>query len=381
MSVHNGLDGTVITVTKEFLDDDDAPLMARAGYPQVRLRDKDKNLLSSVAASPSATPGEWVANVSVPNLGLLEKTEFRLAWLFKTTDGEKIVETDALILEPKQDNRVTDMVVMFGDPSFGLVLPLFLGAGDIAKYQVYVANTPQLLVPGDLQDPLLLRTSSVDRTHFQLPLGAPAAALIANMVVVDVLPAGALQSKKYTYKLWAVTPQIMKGMSLIEDFLNKSKIEQTIPELQYGDGDLLSYLERGLNLFNMIFQPTSFDGTNMQGPLLDAWITCSSYYALGAQLLAEGSLAFDFNGQGISLNVDRTPQLEAALGRIESQIDQRVVPLKKYLAQQGLTSGTGAVGAGNMNNPRRMGVLTVSNSPVTRLNGMSGYTGRRGWGW
>jgi hypothetical protein len=381
MSVHNGTDGAVLAVTKYFLDENDQPIKARPGYPMVRLRDADKTLLSSVVASPTQNPGEWSANVSVPNMGLLDKTELRLVWIFRTVADEKIQETDAVILEPKVDNRVSDIVATFGDQKFGLVLPQFLADNDTARWQLFANNVPMLSQPADLNDAAYQKTTTVDRSHFMLPLIVPQAALQANLLMVKITPAGSFQEKTLTFKVWAITPQIALAMSFLNDFLDKSHIAQVIPELRYNDGDLITYLERGLNLFNMVQQPSYFNGTNMQGVIFDAWVTCASYYALGSQLLAEGSLAFDFSGQGVSLNVDRTPQLESALGRIEGAINDRVVPLKKYLAKQGVMSGDGSIGSKNMNNPSNMGILEITNSPTTRVHGMTGFTGRRGWGW
>lgn len=378
--MYNAVDGTVITVTQKFLEDDtDAPLMAKPGFPQVRLLDTDKNLLSSVVASPTINPGEWTANLSIPNLGVTEKSELRLVWRFLTTSNEKIVEKDVVLVEPKVDLRVSDIVTIFGDQKFSLTLPQYFGGTDTGQYQIYAGNDPLLSPPADLSDTNLQRTTAVDRTNFMLPLVVPVASLQAYMVRVDVIPAGIGNKKIYTYKLWAVTPQILKGMSFLEDFLNKAKIENTIPELQYTDGDLINYLERGLNLFNMVgAQPTSFTGTNMQGVLFDAWVTCSSYYALGAQLMAEGALAFDFSGQGVSLNVDRTPQLDSALGRIESAIDGRIVPLKKAMLQQGIISGDGSAGKGSLRNSNSIGTLGLTNAATTRIHGVGmQFQGRR----
>jgi hypothetical protein len=113
----------------------------------------------------------------------------------------------------------------------------------------------------------------------------------------------------------------------------------------------------------------------MQGPILDCWIICASYWALGAQLMAEGSLAFDFGGQGITLNVDRTPQLEAALGRIEARIQDTVVPFKKALAAQGVMSGDGSQGSGSMRNPYNLGTLSLINAATTRVSGWTNFIG------
>lgn len=121
----------------------------------------------------------------------------------------------------------------------------------------------------------------------------------------------------YTFKLWAVTPSVLSAATQLEDFINKARSSNVIPELEYTTADLIQYLHRGLSMFN-VFRPqlTQFTGMNMQGMILSGWLDCSSYYALVSQLGAEGSMAFDFSGQTVQLNVDRTPAIESVLGRI-----------------------------------------------------------------
>src|SRR5690606_17640747 len=182
----------------------------------------------------------------------------------------------------------------------------------------------------------------------------------------------------YTYKVWAVTPQILLAARQLEDFINKARLENIIPELEYTQADLLECLARGLSYFNGL-QPTitNFTGTNMQGHLLDAWLTCSAMYALGAQIQAEGALAFDFGGQTTSLNIDRTPAIESALGRIESQIENSVKPLKKLLAKAGVIAGDGSQGGQFIDGSGAIGMLSITNSPTTRMLPSQ----RRGGGW
>lgn len=381
MAIYNAVDGTVFAVTQKFLDDDDQPFMAKPGYPQVRLVDSEKSLLSSMVASPTPIPGEWTANLSIPNLGLSSKQEFRINWRFKTNDNEKIRHSDLIIIEPKVEARVSDIVRIFGDPKFVLTLPTYIGDDDEATFQIYQDNKP--LYPLDnlpsLNDAAYGKNNAIDRCTFTLPMQVPAASLGAYMLRADHTPAGTGSQRTYTYKLWAITPQIMKAMSFLEDFLNKSKVEQVIPELAYTDGDLLNYLERGLNLFNMIGgESTAFTGTNMQGVLFDAWVTCATYYALGSQLMAEGSLAYDFSGQGVSLSVDRTPQLDSALGRIEGVLDSRILPLKHTLWKQGFVTGDGSAGKNLLHNSQNIGTLGVINAATTRMMGFgTQFNGRR----
>jgi len=363
--IYNAVDGTVLSASQEFLDDADVPLIAAAGYPKVRLYDDSKAVLSLSTASPSATPGVWVANVSIPTMGVSTKQELRLVWVFHTPQGDKFRETSAVIVEPKTEYRESDVIALWGDATFTLVLPTHFAAADTGTYQIYFNNEPILSTPGDINSSNAI-TRTVDMNSILLPLVFPQPSLQAALLKVDVTPQGGT-SRSFVYKMWTITPQILLAMNFLEDFLNKSRIENTIPELQYTSGDLVSYLERGLYLFNGVGQPSSWNGMNMQGVLLDGWLTCSCYYALSAQLLAEGSLSFDFSGQGISLNVDRTPQLDAALGRIESAISDKVVPMKAKLAVQGLRSGDGSIGSKNLNVASSKGTLGLINAPTTRL--------------
>lgn len=372
------IEGKVLSATQEFLDDLDSPLLFKPGYPRVSLVNSNKDIVTSLVASPTSTPGNWIANLPIPEMQLTENTEFSVKWKAITLAGEKLIYKDSLIVEPLIEERTSDIVALFGDQKIDFVLPTTLNTTDNAVYQIYANNEALLFNPVSLFDATVNLDRSLESCRITIPLVVPKATLYSNLLKIDILSTGALVNKTYLYNLWAITPQLLKTMLQLEDFLNKSRIENVIPELRWTAGDLIGYLERGLNYFNMIEKPTFFTGMNMQGALLDAHLICSEYYALSTQLIAEGSLAFDFSGQGISLNVDRTPQLDSALGRIEALIDSRIVPLKKELVKNGITNGDGSIGSTNMNIASAKGVLTVMNAATTRISTpMSRFLGRR----
>jgi hypothetical protein len=376
--IYTTTENSVLAVKLEILDELDQPVVCKPGYPKVLFRDKDKNVISTVIATPSVVPGEWLASVNIPNLNLTAKTEFNLRWKAIATDGSKYYNTDALLVEPQLENRESDIVAMFGDTTFSFSLPFKMEAGIqnnpySAVYQVYTSNQAFLTTQKDIlgSNDVTVDGSAAESSVITAPLEVAGASLYPNLLKVVVTSTTYNVNKTILFKLWAVTPQILLEMSELEDQLNKAKVENTIPQLRYTTADLIGYLERGLYLFNMIYMPTAFNGLNMQGLLQDAHLICSMYYALSAQILAEGSLSFDFSGQGISLNVDRTPALESALGRIETLIDQRVVPLKKQLIVNGVTGGDGSAGNSSILNPYNKGTLGVINAPTTRISNPS----------
>lgn len=369
------IDGSVGTVSTEFFDDNDVPLIPAPGYPRVQLLDTDKSVLAEFIGSPAAEPGNWEASISIPLLGVEKTNEYRIKWRFKDQAGNRYKAYDNVLIDPKVEHRESEIVMLESDDSADLYLPFRYidDANTPTKISIFAQNNDTL--GGDRNIESWPIEASLEATRVELPNFRLAPSLVANILFVRAKIRGRRQT--FSYRYWVITPQIALAATQLEAFLNKSRIENIIPELEWTTGDLLGYLERGLYLFNMTGMSTGFNGLNMQGPILDSWIICSAYWAISSQLLAEGSLAFDFSGQGISLNVDRTPQLDSALGRIEARIQDTVVPLKKQLATQGLIRGDGSVGATSMRNPFSAGTLGLTNSPTTRVNGFSNFLGRR----
>ena len=379
-------EGSTVSISTEFLTEDGQVLLPKVGWPRVVLQDENRDTLFMAGAAPDPlAPGKWTANITIPTLGLKQKSELSVQWRFVDQEGSKYSYREKLVVSPVVERRETDIVIMFDEPDFSFVLPLKFNpishpthSGSLRIYKDNDAIGPEL----DLADPIVSMDTGLDRTavYIPVPTGGLEPRLSSYMVRVR-LKTGA-RSVTYPFKLWTLTPTMSKAMTFLEDFLNKARVENVIPQLEYTSGDLLGYLERGLYMFNRLIHTTGFTGTNMQGMLFDAWTVGSCYYALSSQLLAEGQLAFDFSGQGVSLNVDRTPQLDAALGRIESDIDNRIVPFKKEIVKQGVTGGDGSNGGTAMRNSRSFAKLALTNAPTTRINGLPlGAHGRvfRSW--
>ena len=362
--MYKTLEGSTISAMQEFIDEDTGqPFICKPGYPTVILYDADKMMLSKSVASPDTVPGRWVATVNIPMLGITSETDLTLKWIARDAQGNKDVSRDIVAVLPISEERDTDVVALVGDTSVTVTLPT--DNTTVFKYQIYQGNTPLINPIGDLTTPSPVQViTNKGSTSLALPVPSVTPSMQSLLLMLEAGPIG--RTDRYSYRMWVVTPQIFNMINHLEAFINKSRLENVIPELRYTMGDLMGYLERGLNLWNTIEKFTSFTGMNMQGPLFDAMITCASFWALSSQLQAEGSLAFDFSGQGISLNVDRTPQIEAALGRMQEMMYSRLIPLKKQLIINGITGGDGSIGANLTTNPRSKGMLALTNSPTTR---------------
>lgn len=364
-------EGNVLVVEETFFNDLDEPLYPQSDDmgPVVSLIDPDdRSVLAQVVATPGEIPGGWTADLAVPNMGLVDDKRLLLSWRYESEEGV-MQSRQELIVEPLTENRVTDIVCLFGDDeTFELTLPFhFDTRGDKLKFQLALNNQ---IVASDIDSGDAGVKMVVNRAKtcvFQVPVWVATRRLEPISLIAQHTSNTRKTTKMYTYKLWVVTPQILIAASMVEDHINKARAYNVIPELEYTQGDLIGYLYRGLALFNMVGpRVTGFNGTNMQGTILDGWITCSCYYALAAQLQAEGQLAFDFTGQVVNLNMDRTPAIEAALGRLETQIQGPVTNLKNKLSKAGINDGDGSQGANAIDGARSLGKLGITNSPTTK---------------
>ncbi|SBV38497.1 Phage protein [Phage NCTB] len=386
------VEGESINITEMFLDEWDEPIYPSETTtgPEVVLydNDQDRSVIATGVATPGQDTGSWQIDFAIPVMDILDDTKFQTRWTLVDDEGDTHTLKNFIIVQPGADNRISDSVYikqMRGIGNVDITVPLTFNPdqGDklyISAYKNNIAVFEGLEVSATSTNGISYTATST-RINIRIKDCFEAKSLAPYNILIQHEPNGAIMPRMLSQNLWVITPQVMVAANQIEAYINKAKLENVIPSLQYTVGDIMTYLFRGLNLFNQIGpMGTSFTGMNMQGPILDSWITCACYYALGSQLQAEGALAFDFSGQTVSLNIDRTPQIEGALGRVENQIETNIKPYKKLLVKAGVTSGDGSQGANSLSFGNAFGAVTITNSPVTNLGYGSG-PGRALNGW
>jgi hypothetical protein len=372
------VEGQILTLYEQFVDEFDDPLLLsnQLQGPSVKLLDTDRSIIVEILATPdlSKDAGTWIVNLPVPKLSLVQIQEHTVIWTFVDSEGQKHTAKTQVIVEPEVDRRQQDILVLETDLRFEFSLPIQYNAlSDQLTFDLYRNNLPVYTQSLSAQDPSVQVKLGPTTTGFVVPASGTGPAKLEPMLFLAKYTKPGSEPRNFSLKLWCITPQILVAASMVEDHINKARLENIIPELEYTQADIIGYLQRGLSMFNGL--PThlsSFTGTNMQGPILDAWLICSCYYALAAQLQAEGAMAFDFSGQTTSLNIDRTPSIEAALGRIENLIENQVKPLKKLLAKSGVLTGSGADGGQYISTARNFGTVQIANAPTSRLGAFSG---------
>lgn len=358
--MYSAHEGKALNCTQEFTDDEGIPVQCKAGYPKARLmigKDTIANLHTEQIDSKT-----WSVMVQIPELGFNEPTPIELKWRVVDKNGNKHKVTDIIMVQPFASPDIGDVVIMQDEETIDFSIPVRLEDSYNSWLSIYLHNdsiTEKVEIPHTKR----IKYATYTSVSSVKPNIDP---LLQSYLMVLEYNTFKPEKQRLMNNLWVVTPQMLNCMNALEQSLNKARLENVIPQLEYTQSDLLHYLQRGLNLFNS-YSPnlTDFNGTNMQGALFDALILCASYYALGAQLLAEGMLAFDFSGQAVTLNVDRTPHLESALGRVEAQIQDRIPKLKQLLLRHGVAGGNGSDALGSS---LGVGLVVLSNSPTTSKN-------------
>lgn len=176
-------------------------------------------------------------------------------------------------------------------------------------------------------------------------------------------------------RLYVVTPTTLAACEDLRTFINRTNT--TIvgsPDMVFTTSALLTFLRMGKDYFNMLHHMTSFTMSRASGGIRDGWLMCTSIRALRSQFMSEGEQAFDYQGQAISLTVDRTQFYDSLAGNLEGQLEM-YKNFKAQLTKRGITSGDGDLDntSGQRGNIAAVG---VNSTPVSSF-GAAGYRRRQ----
>ena len=127
-------EGSTVSISTEFLTEDGQVLLPKVGWPRVVLQDENRDTLFMAGAAPDPlAPGKWTANITIPTLGLKQKSELSVQWRFVDQEGSKYSYREKLVVSPVVERRETDIVIMFDEPDFSFVLSICMHNNKYAK--------------------------------------------------------------------------------------------------------------------------------------------------------------------------------------------------------------------------------------------------------
>ncbi len=296
-------------------------------------------------------------------------TTYQLRWSITPASGQTLFAFENFTVLPSfvQSLGASDNIEMLGDAAIVQIrLPR---AYANVEYECYRGNT-RLFVPRSVTS-----EAAADAEGFVYQ-GAVAvheyqrASLDPYNIIWSYWDGNSSKQREST-QLFVATPIILDAIKDMQSWLNRAYTDSGI-----GSGntfqpvDYVKYLRLGRDAFNAAVKPTDFSMIAAAGPIRWFWITYACAAACRAQYLAEGMKAFNYAGQTVQLDVDRTPFWESMATAMEAQLAETVKPFKDNLWKRGnlggdgsnaLSLGRGAVGS--------IGIAIHGLSPMRGLYG------------
>jgi hypothetical protein len=177
------------------------------------------------------------------------------------------------------------------------------------------------------------------------------------------------QVNREASKLFVLTPSIMQAIEDVRRYINKASTTLFgFEDMIFTASDIVTFLRRARDSFNGASGIlTSFDMTNASGAVREYWLRYAEVALLQQQYLAEGEKAFQFQGQAISLDVDRTQYYQSLASDLQGRLDNDIKPFKQNLMKKGLAGGDGnmdgmGTGIGSV------GALGINLTPATNFS-------------
>lgn len=333
---------------------------------------------SSLISVASAVRGNefkitGLATVAIPRELPLNNSgsPFILKWGLIFPDGNRFFTQEQLTINPPFYTAAGALptVELFQQPAeLRISLPT---THSEVLFEVYNSNA-LIFTSGNLTSPEQAADGYIYTGIFDTSLVSPN--LEAFTVIWKYRSSNSGPYNMETAPCFVVTPSMMSAYSDVVKFLNRSYIDSNIaPGTELDPVSVMSYLRMGMDMFNGAVVPTTFTMQNAQGGIRAFWLNYSMVYAARSQYLAEGMKAFQYSGQVVNLDIDRTPYWEQIASSLEAQITDQITNFKSNLYNKGITGGDGSNASLSQVNVGAIGIGLSVVSPIRSFGiGISG---------
>lgn len=321
---------------------------------------------------------EGRAIITVPSevpVNLLDQ-RFQIRWTLSLPDKDPVYthENISVLARVSTPMGVEDTVEMSGDiASLSIVLPSYFDRVGVELYQQsgstlvlsYTEASDRHRVPEGYHCTVRVDTSNIP------------VALESYIVIWKYWNANnPNQTYRESGRLFILNASLLSATTDLKSLINRSKA--TIAHEQdilFTIPSLLVFLRQGRDAFNGAYGVlTNFNMTDATSSIRQYWLYFAAIDALRSQFLAEGEKAFNYSGQAIQLDVDRTGYYESAASAIQSRMDNECKPFKQNLIKKGIVSGTGNLDSIALRHGA-IGSIGISVSPASNFGRFMGKLG------
>lgn len=378
MAIVRLLPGESAQVDAWFRASDGRPLIPATGaVANYSVRDAAGNLITNgVGIQDSGNPARWYTQLVLPlsSPTNISGQKSSITWDLATSDGTSptVIELFEIVAPVSEvtTGTSTDLVVMEGTPLADSLIVPTLGQAPIALVSYKVVDQSGMTLYGP---PALTPTTiGPASTTYQIIQTIPGLNVGTNgdssyLGIWTVIRTG-LSNTYEVHPIYAANAPLLMVMNDLRMLIDRAKLGDIHPYLNWSTADLLHFIYKGIE-YVAAFPPIimQIDPSNIPKALVDFVVKAAAISALRAQFLAEGMSAFDFQGLGVQLNVDRTQYLQAMIDELQNDLDNHLSAVKAALAHRG--PGALAISVG-----------TFTNFPYTGfVYDLNGSSSRRWW--
>ena len=143
-----------------------------------------------------------------------------------------------------------------------------------------------------------------------------------------------------TADLFFINPIMLDMCRQIQTLINRAYVDSGIsPGTTFSTTDCLKSLRYAQDQFNAAGITTNFRLLNPQGQFRHFVVNLACIEAARTQALAEGMKSFNYGGQTVTLDVDRTQYWETMATNLDQAIREDLIHFKQQLARRGNIQG------------------------------------------
>jgi hypothetical protein len=314
-----------------FLDDSGDPLIPiDSSYPAVSIVSPSEEIIQQGVAT-SLGQGRYRYNWFVPADAELSSsnTAWKINWFFLTPGGRQVDKTSTFsiidnVVASSEERAYTNLTQ--NNTSERLFLKLSSEPSEISVSLMDISGVTETYIPTKI---IMDGYNTYYADTSELGVGKYIATWKIRETPISPAQSFVQQIRVPENHFWFFQPSLRM---LIDKAQKKEGHVQA-----YSDSDMYEYFLRGLDIINSVTPLTSwaFGSIPAIGGFDTFLIAASAWWALQAQFISEGELKFDFTGQTISLNVDRTATYNDAIAKLGDYIKTELPKTKKSWLRRG----------------------------------------------
>lgn len=363
--------GSQYTVKKRFTSQG-APAVFDVPPKWTLYNSYDVELLSGAATLSS---GYWTAVFTVPTNYIVNDGKEKLVLQFVGSDNKKRTYTSDQEIEliDSSENFIPNGVffnyITDENISDSIVLPVDEATFEIKMYDPWgnqLGTTQTITQPYDIANSngyvfnLTIPKLVITRNTFLDPCN----------IVYKITTVNGTETE--TRPLFILDFRTINTVNALQGLLDKSKLVEVDPSLQWHDVELMQAVLEGVKRVNSSPPEGTFWKLHDFPTMLDTYLLyAAAVHALNARFLAEGLNAFDFTGLNTQLNFNRTEYLSQLIDRLNAYLD--TLPQAKKSAISSTGKGEPTEGERDLR-VKNQGILGLT---INRMNNRIGYNRAR----